>query len=43
MIHGLHPADRRRLVPLLAQYSQRQDAADLHTLYANSAATVVRP
>jgi hypothetical protein len=36
----LHPPNRRRLVPLLAQYLQRQDAVDLRTLYARSAATV---
>jgi len=38
--NDLHPADRRQLVPLLAQYLQRQDAADLRTLYAQSTASV---
>jgi hypothetical protein len=36
----LHPADRSQLLPLLAQYLQRQDAADLRKLYARFAADV---
>jgi hypothetical protein len=37
--NDLHPGDRTRLIPLLAQFLGRQDAADLRALYARSTAT----